>query len=382
MTLRPLFALFLAINALLTAAATADETTTPSRIDQLIRNLASNEYTLREAATEELARIGLPAYTALDAAAKHPDREVRYRSRRVLGIIRHYDQERRLQAFLSGQDTAPPLAGWQRFRKTYGDGGEQRRLFVEMQRADPQLLMALDEAPRAAADLLAERLVVSQQARPTAPEQITFGQVAAAFFVAAEADVTLDSQPLASLFSLCYQPSVREVLDGAARRELPRKMLGSIISRCEGLDAFQAMNVARQFEMPEGLVAATSILKGQETRRMAPIVQHALITIAKLGDASHLPLVDTPLLLTDVTSVTQFKEGETTYVIQLRDVALATAILLSKQDLKSYFGPAATEAAGDPQNIFLNARVIGFATEDERAAVFAKWSRSKRPLEQ
>jgi hypothetical protein len=250
-------------------------------------------------------------------------------------------------------------------------------LFVEMQRADVQVLLALDEHPRSAADLLAERMVVSQQARQAAPDQISFGQVAAAFFVAAQPDVTLDSQTLASLFSLCYQPAVREALNGGARRELPRKLLGSIISRSEGLDAFQAMNVARQFDMREGLVAASNILKGHETRRMAPMVQYALITLAKLGDESHLPIVNTPQLLSDATQVTQFKEGETTFVIQLRDVALATAIVLSKQDLKSYFGPSAGDTAGDPQNIFLNARVIGFATEDERTAVFAKWFRSK-----
>lgn len=362
-------------------AAATDETAPPAgRIDQLIRDLGSIEYVVRAAATEELTRIGLPAYSALETAARHPDREVRYRSRQVLNIIRHFDQERRLQEFLTGQGTAgPPLPGWTRFQKTYGDGGEQRRLFVEMQRADVGLLSALEDEPRAVTTLLAERMVANQQLRQSSPDQISLGQVAAAFFVAAEPDIRPDSTTLASLFSLCYQPAVRDVLGGDARRELPRKMLGAIITRCEGLDAFQAMNVARQFDMPEGLAAAHNILKAREMR-MAPMVQYALITIAKLGDSSHLPLVETPELLADATAVTQFKEGETTYVIQLRDVALATAIVLSKQELKTYFGPSVGPTAGDPHHVFLNARVIGFATEDERSAVFAKWQRYKNSL--
>ena len=56
------------------------------------------------------------------------------------------DQERRLQAFLSGQETlGPPLAGWARFRKTYGDGSEQRR-------PDEERPGQVDAAEQAAAD--------------------------------------------------------------------------------------------------------------------------------------------------------------------------------------------------------------------------------------
>jgi hypothetical protein len=75
--------------------------------------------------------------------------------------------------------------------------------------------------------------------------------------------------------------------------------------------------------------------------------------------------------------VAQFKDTETTYFIQLRDVALAAAIVLSKQDLKSYFEVPPNQPLSDPQMIFLNPRLIGFPTEEQRAAVFAKWEKHK-----
>src|SRR5437868_8519204 len=95
-------------------AQTAENPSAPERIARLIADLGSVEYTVRESASEELARIGLPAFPALQEAANHPDREVRYRVQRVLGIIRRHDIERRLEAFLSGKDTADdcPLPGW------------------------------------------------------------------------------------------------------------------------------------------------------------------------------------------------------------------------------------------------------------------------------
>ena len=77
--------------------------------------------------------------------------------------------------------------------------------------------------------------------------------------------------------------------------------------------------------------------------------------------------------------VAQFREnGEATmFTIQIRDVALATAIVLSKQDPKLYFDIPANQPVKDPQMIFLNPRFIGFSSDDRRAQVFAKWEKYK-----
>src|SRR5690349_13266538 len=107
-----------------------------SRVGQLIAELGSDEFAVREAATDQLAHIGLPAFSALAGAAHHPDRDVRKRAEHVLDLIRQHDHERRLEAFLSGKDDGEeyPLPGWSRFRKSYGDEAAARALFVDMQR--------------------------------------------------------------------------------------------------------------------------------------------------------------------------------------------------------------------------------------------------------
>jgi hypothetical protein len=205
------------------------------------------------------------------------------------------------------------------------------------------------------------------------------GQVAASLFVAAEADVTVPAVTLSGLFSQCFQPGVRETIDSGSRREVPRKMLGAIIGRTDDLTAFQAMSVASQFKLHEGIVPATRVLKNYDGRNGAALAQRALMTIADLGDASHLPLVDSERLMHDPSQVAQFRENgnETTYTIQLRDIALAAAVLLSKQDLKSYFDIPQNQSFNDPQMIFLNPRLIGFSNDSKRAEVFAKWEKHK-----
>jgi hypothetical protein len=363
------------------ALAAADSLPTADKIARLIADLGSEEYTVRESASEELTRIGLPAFSALESAANHPDREVRYRSQRVLGIIRRHDIERRLEAFLSGKEDSEdyPLPGWSRFSKAYGDGPEQRKLFVEMTRADAELMRAIEENPRRAAETLVVRVHQAQQAMQFSNQTASLGQVAASLFVAADPDVTVPTITMSALFRECFQPGVREAIDRGSRREVPRKMLGAIIGRSDDSVAFEAMGVASQFKLREGIVPATRILKNYDVRNGPALAHRALITIADLGDASHLPLVDNERLMHDATQVSQLRENgnETTYTIQLRDIALAAAILLSKQDLKSFFEIPSNQSFSDPQLIFLNARLIGFSSDAKRTEVFAKWEKYK-----
>jgi hypothetical protein len=351
------------------------------RISRLIADLGSDDFIARESASEELAKIGLPAFAALELAASHPDREVRFRSQRVLNMIRQHDQERRIDAFLSGRDEAEayPLPGWTRFRKSYGDDSQSRRLFIELHRADPELLKAIDDSPRRATEVLIQRAAQVQQALQQGMQQISVGQFAAALFIAAEDDVSLPGDVLQLLFTQCFQPTIREIIGTHSRGGIPRKMLGALVARSDDRAAYAAMGVANQFKLPEGVVPAERVLKNYDAGRVAlsNLVQNALMTVAQLGDVSHLPLVDTDKLMHDTTAVAQFQENGTTYVIQLRDVALAAAVMLTRQDVRTYFNIPAGQLLAEPQMIFYNARLIGFPSDEKRAAVFEKWAKYK-----
>jgi hypothetical protein len=352
------------------------------RISTLIEALGSDDYTLREQASEELTRIGLPAYSELARAAGHPDREVRYRAQRILGVVRQHDMRRRLEAFLSGKavDDDDSLPGWRRFKSTYGDDSAARNLFVEMQRADPELLHALEVGPRVAADLVTQRTVQYQQVIQFGGEELSLGEIAATLFVAAEKDVELPMQSLTTIFSQCFQPGFRDAVSTGTRRAIPRQMLATLIEGSEDFAAYQAMNVAYQLNMPEGIVPALKILKREGADRQAHMAQYALMTVARLGDASHLPEIEK--LLDDTSLVTRMQENQTVYDVQLRDAALAATVLLSKAELSDFFDIPEAQRTLDPQMIFFNARLIGFPSDEKRAAAFAKWEQHKATMAQ
>jgi hypothetical protein len=355
-----------------TAAKPAADAT---RIAALIGQLGNEEFSLREAASDELTRIGLPAFSALEQAALHPDREVRYRSLRILSLIRELDLQRRLDAFLAGKDDRGeyPLPGWSRFAKAYEDTQKSRQFFVELQRADPELMQSIEAGPREAAELVAQRTIQHQQALQAGQrQQMTLGQVAAMVFVAAEGDVSLPPNTMAMVLSYCMQPAMRDVINQSSKSDVPRKMLGAAIRNSDESAAPQAMNLAMEFNLADGLVPAEKILKS-DGARIPYMSQYALMTVARLGDASHLPLVEK--LLDDKSVVTRRQENnKPVQELQVRDAALATAVLLTKQDLKVYFPGRPELDSTDPRALYFNLNMLGFSSESDRAVVFKKWS--------
>jgi hypothetical protein len=63
-----------------------------------------------------------------------------------------------------------------------------------------------------------------------------------------------------------------------------------------------------------------------------------------------------------------------TYDVQVRDAALATAVILAKQPLKSFFTGRPDQQWSDSQQALFNPRLIGFSSETERTAVHKKWA--------
>ena len=351
----------------------------PGRVGILVRQLGSEDFAEREAASDELTRVGLPAFTALEAAAVHPDREVRYRSIRILGQIREIDLQRRLEAFLDGKDDASeyPLPAWSRFKNAYGDDSTSRQLFVELTRADVEVLRALEESPKAAGDLLGERAFQHQQAMQLGQpqQQPSLAQIGVLLFIAAEEDVTLQAQTMSMVYSYCYQQTLRDAVINSAKNGIPRKMVGSIIRRSEDMAAYQGMRIALDLGLDDGMVPALKILNGQGNRQ-SYTSQYALMTVAKLGNASHLPLVEK--FLDDKSVVTRMQENnKVIHDLQVRDAALAAAVLLTKQPLKVYFGERPNQQSTEQQQLFSNPRVIGFTDEEKRAEAHKKWAEYK-----
>jgi hypothetical protein len=337
------------------------------KAEALVRQLGDEQFSKRERATEELIELGISALDALQEGERNPDREIRYRSARIVRIVRDLDFQRRLQAFASDHDDSEryDLPGWKIYRELIGDDAACRSMFVLMQKQESGLLQAIERGPRVAADKLGTRCQELQHAMRYVQQQLELGSVAAFLFAAVQPDVAVTAQCSSSIYTFCYQNSFRAGIEEGPHKELLRKLLGIWIRQCESSVAYQGLMLAMRYDLKDGLVAAERLL--QMPNNPSHIRQYAILTLAKLGDASHIPQLES--MFADKTPCTTRRVNNVQYETQIRDVALAAVLHLSKLDLKEY-GYSSVQV--HTQYLF-NPGSLGFQNDQQRDQAIAKW---------
>jgi hypothetical protein len=356
----------------LTARGAGEETTEQRDVHaqavELIPRLGHPQFAAREQATSQLIELGLPARRALEEARQHPDREIRYRVRRVLSIVQELDFQRRLAAFAAGRSSDEHgLPGWELFREHYGADPETRSLFVDMQKAEPEVMRAVEDGPEGTGKVIETRCLELQQAQRVTRRQIPLGSIVALLFAAADNDVKLNFHSGSAISSFCYQTSLTNAMNDPSKKPILSKMLGSWIKRSDGWTAYQSLSLAMRYGLKEGLIPAVKVL--EQPGNQAYIRQNAVLAILKLGDESHMKLLES--VLDDESRCTRQQIKNVSYETQLRDVALVAIMLMRKQDPKKFgFDRLQTNTSNG-----FTTSTAGFASDDKRKAAFEKWKK-------
>lgn len=346
---------------------------------QLVERLGDGSFAARRAATARLIQLGVDAVAALERGAGSEDREIRFRSRHVLQLVRQRDFQHRLQAFATGMDAPAKcdLPSWARFSEDVGSGPEARALFVEMQRAEPELLAAFEQAPDAIGDILSQRVDELQKRRESGGRrgQPSLGTIASLLFILDSQDVKLPMMMTQSVGAYFRYPSFATAIQRGSQREILRRMLGRWIEKSEGWDAHHAMCLAMQYEMPVGIVPARRILKGEiEQPNSTHFLGYALFTVAKFGDEADYALVESLLENETPYGGTVPIAGKKKLRTQIRDIALATLVQLAGLDHKEF---GFTRYRIHPHYVF-NASSLAFENDAEREAAIKKWFEYRR----
>jgi hypothetical protein len=345
----------------------------PPTAHQLVKRLGDPRFSIRERATNELVLLGSDAIGALEEGCHASDREVRFRSQRVLEIVREYDFQRRLERFADGRDDADGsgLPSWERFRYDVGENRPARTLFVEMQKSEPELLRTLNDSPEKVADALSLRVAEIQSSlqyqRTNA--QLDLGSIAAVLFVYNNSHAKADLRTAQAITYFLKQNSFTSALQTGSERELLRKMLSQWIEQSEGWMAYQGMTMALQFGLPSGLVTAKRLLNQPPDPNLAYARWYALITMARFGSLDDLELIESFLDDTTPYGTTVRVNRQVKYRTQMRDVALAALVHLTKQKFADY---GFDRLRAQPTFVFdLNS--IAFENDEKRDEAIKRW---------
>jgi hypothetical protein len=357
------------------ACLNAAEPPTPvtAAAQQLVRQLGDPSYQARQRAELALTQLGVPAKDALMAGLRDSDAEIRARCRRVLVVVLDLDCQARIDAFAA--DTAGStdhgLPGWDRYRKLVGENSAARQLFVEMQRAESEMLESAAADPASIGGVLEGRCAeVQRQLYQSNGEQrqpLSVGSVAALIFVAGDAEVPLTDRLGSYLNNFCYQPMPQQALMSGDHSEPLKKLLGVWVGRNTGtINSYQSLDLALRYDLRQGLEPAMSMVKNHAGQQPY-MLQNAILAVGKFGDRRHVLALEP--LLENNGQLGSYSQAGKTIKTEIRDVALAVLVHLAGQDLKDF---GLTHAQKNPQYLFI-ASTLGFIDNSDRDAALKKW---------
>lgn len=375
------------VNGQAPVAVRASVDSQTDELDALIQALGAGGFVERQKAMQRLIEIGGPSIPALQRAMESPNREVRFRAAKVLELVKDRDFERRLQRFLRAEDEGDQIPGWETLKSIAGEEGDARRILVEMHRAEPKIMRLLEVAPKTVARLVSERTHQIQRTPQNLLGKLSSANMAAILLATKLEGVTLSDLNMRYVASLMsHQLFSKELVRRdtqkgyipvrGVRSDMFRKLVASVLLDLKGTALQIGLSVALRYDISEGLVAADRALK--DNNLPCHVRQYALMLYGKFGKPSHIErlmqLLDDEAFCGTTQTVDKIK-----YSTQIRDVALATIILIAKADHKK-FGFDRIRLSGTSFSL----NTIGFADDETRLksknAWLAYWEESKEEI--
>jgi len=347
----------------------------------LVGRLGSPVYGERDEATKQLramGRLALPVLTR--TAAADPDAEVRFRCENLIPAAAAEDFDARLAVFLA--DAAGKfrhdLPGWAKFHALTGEDPLARELFAELLKSEPNRALIAGLAQGKAElerrviarryDLYTKMSLRGMPAWALPMERYEPTLVDAAGLLFAE---TLIGDKITPRGALRMATPYTVLMRTGVRTELTTDRLGPVVqklvvawmvSRDTATSLTQVLTIASMVR-PDSVGKYATRMIGA-TGATAYHRASAAATVARVGNRDDLPAL-VPLLSDAAVVRAGVNGGEE---IQVRDVALAMAALLSGRD-PAEFG-LESRSGGGPQYSYLN---YSFPDEQAREKALAKW---------
>jgi hypothetical protein len=342
------------------------ESTLDERVRQLIVDLGDPKFQRREAAGAELLRIGSPALLRLHRAREGADPEVRQRSDALYLRVVRQDYQARISLFEDGKIAEAGISTWGVFAERFGDSPVNRKLFANMLRASPELMIQLEGGRQQLPKMLAEWLKKENMSGSVfGSPRFSVGSVSALAFCGIESPVS-DSSVNAVVFSTFrHDPRIGQAAKESQHAPTMQKLLVALVGREERATA-AALVCCFDFGFRDtGLAKASAVMKKADAQ--TDVVVAAMLVFARFGAQPERQRLEA--FIDDNTPFGAFRYQDERISTTLGDIALALVWKMHQQD------PAEMGFNKDVNNDanIINVQLAGFVTEENRLAAHAKW---------
>lgn len=352
-----------------------------ARARDLVNKLSSESFEEREDAQEELGKMGRLAMPALlEGLNSNPSPEVRFRCQALIPKAAQEDLQARLATFLADTEGKyqHDLTGWNEFKKIAGASSTSRSIFADLLKDNTNrgLVLAVAGPSNELGSLVGARKQELYQMRfprtaNTPRKDPTVSDVIALMFAESHVEAKFIPRVVNNTTIYTVAGLNAAVSDGTEKGNVYKSILGRWIeTRDDAISMYTAMNQATTLGLTKqaGNVAAKLIQAkgGAATYRM-----YAAFAIAKNGAVEHLAALESAFnddgaLVVGNRVVNGVVERTS---VQVKDMALAAALLLTKQKPEDFGFTQQYKNNPGMEFTYSNWRI----TDEKRKEAFDKW---------
>ncbi len=371
-------------------------------VDALIAGLGTADFLEREKASLRLLELGETALPQLRTISSSATFEVRHRAEMVRTRIEDDKFTALSQSFLldSVDEHSYGLPAWDAYRNLVGTSRTSKLLFLEMIREQPDIAQLIERTSVSKNSQEAENALAVYAAGQAAGIRETMYSI-----VEPRMGDAVAMLMVASTLSVQTPVEISEVIIGNDRRSFGgnihkqgygsclRKLIAAWIPKAQAAMAPTVMEMALTYSLPEGADIARKHLTpnfDNATRKLA------FYCLARFGLETDLPLI-LPLLdddrVVDIFSwgaaggeihvsntappgATRDRVSDANLVVRINDFALATAMLLLKENPASVFPRF---EANSKNGFFLHSLASPADAVEDQARRIQEWKASHLP---
>jgi len=335
----------------------------------LLRRLGHPEFTTRVDAERSLMQLGDMAIPALLEGIDSEAIEVRLRSQRILDQLQQISLAGNLEQLIENPWSIPNVfaPGWDLFFDCCGDGPDARRLYSEMLKQEPELLLSLlksvdarnIEFDKRCGDL---RAFYNGRSR----QQVHPATVATLLLLAADDETQPSTNSLSALNSLLVDRQFRQAVQASPAGPALRSLISQWLLHHRNNNPLIRLDHAARYGLDAGLGAAREVIRnpGQSRNRL----QHAIYFMALHGGNSVIAELEE--LLKDHTVLWPQRQPADKAKLQARDVALLALLHVTGQSIEEY---GFDEIPRPNSDYLYSANTGGFHSNEHREIAHEKW---------
>lgn len=339
------------------------KTSSPPAIAELVTKLRAASFRERMQAEADCRETGPAAIPALLGALSSPDPELRRRAQQLIEQIEEDGLTDSIEAFLIPGSSAT-LPGWPFIAELVEDTPEFRQAYADILRGDSQLTRALSH-PSLLSVELRHQLEKMTTPNGSVPRGIPTVNASAILLLLIQPEATHPPESVSESVRMIRQGLGRGGNDTIAGQLLQAMLTRWVVTSHVGT-AVDRLGIAWQLTLPESVVPAVELLEQNGSPHQ---LQIAFLAIMRFGGAPEMAVVETRLNDTQVLNLSRGNDNQPNGSTQLRDQALATLIVMNKQD-PTQFGLKALPMDASKN---VTALVVSFDNEELREAAFEKW---------